>query len=376
MTERHELEPLVHEWLHRTLDTIPEPTHRYGLVAAEVNETDQQRGWLAVPHPGRFSMFSALKFVAAAAIVALFGGFLLAGILTTPKSDEVLPAAVTDPPSPIATAEPAFPTGTFVADEDGLTLEFRADGTCQRAGVPCAYGVTKNLFSEMTFEDPSGEQLPGTYYWDFDGELLTFEPWGEDRRPDRQTTYAGHTFRPVGETLPLAAMDTDFPIGVFVTATRTDPPYLAFRENGTYTGHGWVGKYVVNGDLFTEMTHNSDVAAKVPATYHWRWDGERLSFNVWGEDPNPWRRSMLSDVYVRQPSATGDVRRLMLSHPQLDVWVTVEVKAQDGSYEATATVDEEPLGDGVGETLQEAVKAALATLGEPYASEIAASVKN
>ena len=32
---------------------------------------------------GDYSMFSALKFVAAAAIVALFGGFLLAGVLTT-----------------------------------------------------------------------------------------------------------------------------------------------------------------------------------------------------------------------------------------------------------------------------------------------------
>ena len=37
-------------------------------------------------------MFSATKFVVAGAIVALFGGFLLAGVLTQP-SDEPLPPA-------------------------------------------------------------------------------------------------------------------------------------------------------------------------------------------------------------------------------------------------------------------------------------------
>ena len=49
----------------------------------------------------RFKMFSALKFVAAAAIVSLFGGFLLTGVLTTPQKGEVLPAAATESPSPM-----------------------------------------------------------------------------------------------------------------------------------------------------------------------------------------------------------------------------------------------------------------------------------
>ncbi len=50
-------------------------------------------------------MFSALKFIAASVIVALFGGFLLAGILTTQQGDEVIPAAVTESPSPMTTEE-------------------------------------------------------------------------------------------------------------------------------------------------------------------------------------------------------------------------------------------------------------------------------
>jgi hypothetical protein len=50
-------------------------------------------------------MFSATKFVVAGVIVALFGGFLLAGVLTTPNGDEMAPAAVTDSPSPMTTEE-------------------------------------------------------------------------------------------------------------------------------------------------------------------------------------------------------------------------------------------------------------------------------
>ena len=45
------------------------------------------------------SMFSALRFAAAAVVVALFGGFVLAGILATQQGDKALPAAVVESPS-------------------------------------------------------------------------------------------------------------------------------------------------------------------------------------------------------------------------------------------------------------------------------------
>ena len=50
-------------------------------------------------------MFSALRFAVAGVIVALFGGFLLTGVLATPQQDAVLPAAVTESPSPTTTEE-------------------------------------------------------------------------------------------------------------------------------------------------------------------------------------------------------------------------------------------------------------------------------
>ena len=59
------------------------------------------------------SMFSATKFVVAGAIVALFGGFLLAGVLTQPSDEQ--PPAATD--TVTQTEEPAsVVTGHLDAD--------------------------------------------------------------------------------------------------------------------------------------------------------------------------------------------------------------------------------------------------------------------
>ena len=67
-------------------------------------------------------MFSATKFVVAVAIVALFGGFLLSGVLTQPPSDEPLPvgasasATAQAEPTDAATTEPE-PTSQVEADD-------------------------------------------------------------------------------------------------------------------------------------------------------------------------------------------------------------------------------------------------------------------
>jgi hypothetical protein len=68
------------------------------------------------------------------------------------------------------------------------------------------------------------------------------------------------------------------------------------------------------------------------------------------------------------------VKHLHLTHPKLDFWVTVELWERDGRYMATADLGEDSRDVGVGDTPQEAVWAALRSLGEPYASEMAAGV--
>ncbi len=258
-------------------------------------------------------------------------------------------------------------------------LDFRPDGTCVRAGVPCTFGVNGKYFSETTFEDPSGAQVPATYNWSFDGEQLTFERWGIDKRPDRQSVYADHVYTPVGETQPLPAIKTGFPTGEF-DAIDDSSTSLSFREGGRWQSGspagGASGAYVVSDDLYTEITHSDTTSARIPATYRWLWDGKRLSFTPWGEDANAWRKSAyLGHVYVEAEKPAGPMRRLLLSDPRLDVWVTVEInELPAGGYEALATVDDEPFGEGVGDTQQEAVEAALEPLGEPYASDMADNV--
>lgn len=370
MRPQHELEPLVSDWLHHTLDTIPAPTHRYGQVAREVAETGQQRAWLPVPIPAQATMWSTAKSIVAISIVALFGGLLLAGWLTTRPVEELPPATVSE--------RPPFPTGVFET-KDGIRLELRPDGSCVRAGVACTYGVNGGLFSEMSSESSSEPQVPATYRWDYEDGQLTFELWGVDARPDRSTVYREHVFKPRGETTPLPSNDAGFPTGSFVAID--DPgTTLSLRDDGRWRAGspkgGAAGAYVVSEDLYTEMTHNSDQTAQVPATYRWSWDGEHLSFFPSGLDADAWRKSFYVDhVYVRAETPDGPLRRLLLSDPRLDVWVTVEIRQRDDGFAATATVDDELLGEGAGETQQAAVRAALEPLGEPYASDMADNVE-
>ena len=63
--------------------------------------------------------------------------------------------------------------------------------------------------------------------------------------------------------------------------------------------------------------------------------------------------------------------KLRLTHPGLDFYVDVTVHERDGRYMATADLGEDSRDVGVGDTAQEAVRAALRSLGEPYASEVA-----
>jgi hypothetical protein len=63
-------------------------------VFEAVAAANRQHGW-------GFTVFSALKFIAASAIVALFGGFLLSGVLLTQQGDQVVPGAATESPSPM-----------------------------------------------------------------------------------------------------------------------------------------------------------------------------------------------------------------------------------------------------------------------------------
>jgi hypothetical protein len=171
--------------------------------------------------------------------------------------------------------------------------------------VPCQYGVNGDLYTEMTFEWPTGRQVPATYYWSFDGKNLNFQLWGEDLRPHRKEVYDGETYikaetdTPSPTRTPLPSVETtEFPTGRFV---RDDGYWaLEFDEDGTWRGgYGDAavsiisGKCATNGNLWTEMTHDYPTSPKIPATYTWTYDGQKLTFHLWGEDVNAHRRSCL-----------------------------------------------------------------------------------
>ena len=64
------------------------------------------------------------------------------------------------------------------------------------------------------------------------------------------------------------------------------------------------------------------------------------------------------------------VRRLRLRHPDLVFPVDVTLTEHEGRWLATAMLADEP-DIGTGSDPREALRAALAALGEPYASDLA-----
>ncbi len=82
-------------------------------------------GGATTPTERGFSMSSALKFIVAAAIVALFGGFLIAGVIGTRQAEDTGPAAATSRPgtfSPAGSLERARSHHTATLLPDGRVL--------------------------------------------------------------------------------------------------------------------------------------------------------------------------------------------------------------------------------------------------------------
>jgi hypothetical protein len=104
-------------------------------------------------------MFSATKFAVAGAIVALFGGFLLAGVLTQP-SDEVVPAAVSPSataPTDAATPEPTIAAETTARDDllpsVDLDTEEVQPGVYKIIGDGAGHDLRRNVWGVEAAED-------------------------------------------------------------------------------------------------------------------------------------------------------------------------------------------------------------------------------
>jgi hypothetical protein len=112
-------ETIVEAWLADGFAATPDVETMLDGVRVGVAATAQRRHrWWTVgrtaatpvpdsgPTPARgFTMFSALKFMVASVIVALFGGLVLAGLFTAQQGDETGPSAVTESPSTMTSEE-------------------------------------------------------------------------------------------------------------------------------------------------------------------------------------------------------------------------------------------------------------------------------
>jgi hypothetical protein len=95
-----------------------------------------------------------------------------------------------------------------------------------------------------------------------------------------------------------------FPTGTFVAGGES----VEFNEDGACrwfaTNGAWElpRKYAVNGDLYTEMWFEWPAYGAeqfFPATYYWTYDGENLTFELWGVDANSSRRASYAQTLVR-----------------------------------------------------------------------------
>ncbi len=99
---------------------------------------------------------------------------------------------------------------------------------------------------------------------------------------------------------------SNFPTGRFVREDN-DKKVFEFDEDGTWRYYEYnltaplvSGKYGITGDLYTEMTHNYSPDRKIPATYTWTYDGQKLTFQLVGEDILSHRKTCYDGVtYIK-----------------------------------------------------------------------------
>ena len=125
------MRPLLKAWFQARSVGPADVPDGVAQVVARLPQSPQRGRWWPLPRldrptaipptngrmPARgFTMFSALKFVAASVIVALFGGFLLQGMFTM-QSEEARQAAVSGSPATETTSEPTEGPKTSVRSD-------------------------------------------------------------------------------------------------------------------------------------------------------------------------------------------------------------------------------------------------------------------
>jgi hypothetical protein len=253
-------------------------------------------------------MFSALKFVVAAVIVALFGGFLLAGVLTTQHRDEVAPAAVTESPPPMTTEEllsgmvtEEVQPGVLRVVNDGVRDVAIPDTGTPNSGLSISPDGGIWVFEERKAyrlgEAPTHdwgrvtvwapEVAPDGTLWGAtdDSGISSFdgESWAEHDRLAARTHPYALTIEPDGTGWATASDESGCP------AVRSAPDcrrtvLIRVDETGASTARGWEEVYegslswhkpLVSPDGDVWLVGRGDAPAWYPVEAFLRYDGNR-----------------------------------------------------------------------------------------------------
>jgi hypothetical protein len=214
----------------------------------------RQRPWWTFP--GRYTtMTSSLKFAAAAGLAFVLGLGISPLIMPSGGGTTTGPGFS----APEQTDDLAFPTGTFVDTKmDDRWFEFHEDGFGRIVEaddlweVEFTYATQGDLWTEMMTHYPTGSrQVPATYFWDFDGEHLTFELWGEDLVATRRTVMDDSTWTLVPDPRVVVVAVREIPAGDTVRANAASLRVLPATEVGpdAFTDRRDVSGYIAAVDI-------------------------------------------------------------------------------------------------------------------------------
>ncbi len=209
----------------------------------------RQRPWWTFP--GRYTIMTpTFRFAATAGLAFVLGLGISPLILPSGEGGIGGPAG---PPAAEQADDPVFPTGSFVSTvSDDRWLEFNEDGTGRMVEaddfyeVAMTYAAHGNLWTEMMIDDMVSDQwVPATYFWDFDGEHLTFEMATEDLVALRKSVMDKSTWTLVPDPIVVVVAARDIPAGETVRANAgalrvlpaTDVGPDAFTERRDVSGH-------------------------------------------------------------------------------------------------------------------------------------------